>query len=266
MKVKELFEKVPKEYILRAYRIMFEMNSSSDKIKYSIPELIAYDKLFDERAIRFIDAIIHIGEPEKEEKDKVIFVVQLTSDDYEEKDQKYFTSGLVFEDEFCAKAAKDFTVWGREGENNLTWYAYEMDGLESIANCYIADQSIEECSAVVCAAEILNEMTFYGFDREYRQENIDKLKSDLDKAMEEVDGGKFIPADDFLKEMHRDRLASLKDNDEKRYYELKREFRKAVMDIELRWHRKIGDINHQKLINHIKAEWNRRYGTKPKVI
>lgn len=41
--------------------IMFGVNTSFDKAKYSVTELVAYDKSFDERAGKFIDTVANIG-------------------------------------------------------------------------------------------------------------------------------------------------------------------------------------------------------------
>ena len=257
MKVKELFAKVKKEDILRAYRIMFELNSSSDKAKYSVPELVAYDKSFDEMAGKFIDAVVNVGESEVL-KNMVIFVTQFSSEDYEEKNQKYFSSGAVYENEFRDKAGKDFTVWRHNGENNLTLYAYEMDSLESIANYRIAEQSIEDCSAVVCATEIFNEMIFHGLDKECRQDSIDKLKLDLDKAMGEVDEGKFISSDDLFTKMYQEELQSLKDEDERRHYELEHEYKKlfsiSSLDGRKKFLRKIRNFFYRAASDRMKPE------------
>jgi hypothetical protein len=40
---------------------MFGVNTSFDKAKYSVTELVAYDKSFDERAGKFIDTVANIG-------------------------------------------------------------------------------------------------------------------------------------------------------------------------------------------------------------
>ena len=54
--------------------IMFGVNTSFDKAKYSVTELVAYDKLFDEREGKFIDTVTNIGEPEILEE-MIIFAV-----------------------------------------------------------------------------------------------------------------------------------------------------------------------------------------------
>ena len=60
--------------------------------------------------------------------------------------------------------------------------------------------------------------------------------------------------------MHRDLLDSIEDEDERRYYELEHDFEKSVEDIKRKWRSQIMKNNHQKVIKHIKAEWNRMYG------
>lgn len=261
MKVKELFMNLDKEDIIRAYRLMFDIIPSYEQVRYTIPELIKADKKFDEKARKLIDDIIAAETPNVPDDDMVIFVIQLASDDYDDKTKKCFHSMALYENEFRKKAGKDFEVWTSDGEESISHYAYEMETLERIANFRIADQSVEECSAVVCAAVIFNEITFHGYDKERRQENIEKLKKELRESLDEIDESKTIPAEEFFEKIHRDLLDSIKDEDMRRHYELEHEFKKSVEDIEDRWRSQIMEDNHQKVIKHIKAEWNRMYGS-----
>ena len=259
-KVKELFLNLDKEDIIKAYRLMFDIIPSYEQVSYTIPELIKADKKFDEKARILIDDIIVAEKPNVPDDDMVIFVIQLASEDYDDKTKKSFHSMALYENEFREKAGKDFQVWASDGEETISHYAYDMETLERIANFRIADQSVEECSAVVCAAVIFNEITFHGYDKERRQENIEKLKKELRESLDEIDESKTISAEEFFEKMHRDLLDSIEDEDERRYYELEHDFEKSVEDIKRKWRSQIMETNHQKVIKHIKAEWNRIYG------
>lgn len=262
MRVKELFMNIDKEDILRAYRLMFDIIPSYEQVRYTIPELIKADKKFDEKARKLIDDIINAEKPNVPNEDMAIFVIQFASDEYDDKTKKSFHSMALYENEFQEKAGKEFQVWTGDGEKTISHYAYDMKTLEEIANYRIADQSVEECSAVVCAAVIFNEITFHGYDKECRQENIEKLKKELRESLDEIDESKAVPAEQVFEKHYCNLLDSIEDEDERRHYELEYEFQKAVKDIESKWRSRVVEDNHKKLIKHIKAEWNSMYGNK----
>ena len=64
---------------------MFDIIPSYEQVRYTIPELIRADKKFDEKARKLIDNIIAAETPNVPDDDMVIFVIQLASDDYDDK-------------------------------------------------------------------------------------------------------------------------------------------------------------------------------------
>ena len=272
MKVKELFARLDKDDILRAYRFIYGVFEDYELAGYTIPELIKFDKNFDKKAGKLIDEIINVKETPSSDRDMVIFVIRVPSDNVEDPGEKNFESMIVFEKEFREKAGKDFQMLTTKdgGKAFLSSYCYDTETLETIGNYRIADQSIEECSAVVCAAEIFMNVRFFGFDDKTRQKNIKEELDIIQERLDNINKGKekCVPMDIAFAKMekrHNDILI-VEDDDSRQYWKLKnkfdREFKENVRDIEQRLLSKFFESKHQKQIDHIKAEWNRVYGNR----
>jgi len=258
MKVKELFARLDKDDILRAYRLMFGAFSDHEKATRPILELIEGDKVFDQKVGQLINAVVNVRETAPTDKDMVVFVYREISYDYDDPDKKVFCSECFYENEFREKAGKkkNFKVSPDE-KGALCPYSYKTETLEAVGNYRVADQSIKECSAVACAAAILYEITWFGYDEKNRMKNIKEIWDTHKKAHKST---AYSSVEEFMKAIGAGTFANCKDKDERRYRELKLRFDKDVEDIKSRWTTKVGEKNHRKRVSLIRAEWKRMYG------
>ena len=259
MKVKELFAKLDKDDIIRAFRHLYNVFPEYEMDRLTTEEIVAWDKRFEEAAKNLIDDICNMDDYTAEE-DFAVFVVQLESEVYDNKSKKDYDTFIIQERELKEKAGGDFELWDYDGMVYISNYAYDMSPLEEIANYRIAEQSIEECSALTCAVVIFDEIIFFGMNKDSRKRNIEEVEADLIRADEEAAHTKGIPAEEVFKELRQEFMDSLTDEDDRKYYELKDAFQEETREIEQRWWRKTFERNHEKKKNHIKAEWQRLYG------
>jgi len=261
-----LFARLDKDDILRCYRLFFEIFYDNEKAGYSTAEMVKRDRDFYREVGRLIDDVVNVRDIAPTGKNLVIFVQQCVSEFIDKADRKVFSACAFREDAFREKAGKDFQVCS-DGKEALCPYAYDRETLEVIGNYRVADQSIKKLSAVVCAATILDDITWFGYDEKTRMKNIKEENDLLKKLVGKVRGEDVSCSDDdddASEDDDRDCAPpqECKDKDRRRYNELKLRFYKDVEDIEFRWLRKADKRNHRGLVNLIKSEWRRMYGGK----
>lgn len=138
------------------------------------------------------------------ETDDVLFVTKEIGTFFD--DEEYgLNSWVCKREDILEKAKGEITLWN--GENRIEHYAYDMDSLGNIISCELF---IHEVDGMDAACEILENITFFGFEEDSRMEKVGGIIESLKEQTEELKAGtlKTVPAEEVFEELRKEILSN----------------------------------------------------------
>lgn len=255
MNVKELMTRVNAERVSDAFLLLdycfraenFE-NTFIEKFQ-AIPKL---KEVIKENIRLFAECT-----PNDDAERYTIFIILTPSDDYEEQHRKELTAFAICDGDALKVVDKDFHIFDNKGEASVPHYGFDDAPIHDMANYTIAQSSLDELGAEICAAKILSELFYWGVLPEQREKNIKELYEQLSKP---IDKKEFVDIQTFEEVMRKydDELMSDMTDDERIYHDAKKRFEEETEGV-VRCHwQKVKEEVHMQYIKAIKEEYRRR--------
>lgn len=255
MTVQELFTCVDVEDVLHAY-LLIDYHFSKDNDRQTLRQKVEAVNGLREIIINNVNDF-KTCTPAEEEHRETLFIMEIPGREYGEDDLKELTGFVVYDDQIEHNLEKDFHLFGDDGELRIEHYGFDMMMVEELAACRIAKESIYKLGAAICASYILSEIFFFGFDKDEREQYINEIYADLDKANQEIENGECVSAEELFEEMKKD-LYKDETEDEFQYRQAKEEFDQKVQDIETRYRKKVTEEIHKQYVDAIRKEYKDR--------
>ncbi len=254
MTVKELFAQVEAERVADAFLLLDYYFSSENFENTLIEKLRAIPRLREiirENIRLFADSL-----PQNEVVPHTIFILSTPSDDYANQCKKELSAFCINDKEALKVIGNDFRALDPEREAKISHYGVGDVPIDIMAGYRIAELSIDELGAEICAAKILAELLFWGALPEQREKNIKELHERLSKPIdkEELDSK---PLEELMSKHEEELLANMSE-DEKTYHYAKRRFEEETKEIVRRYQNKIISNKNRLYINAIKKEYSNR--------
>lgn len=256
MTVKELFALVESDRVANAVLLLDYYFSSENFENTLVEKLQAIPRLREiiRENIRLFTKCT--PDPDNEAVQYTIFILPIQSDDYANQCKKELSAFCISDKEALEAIGKDFHIFNAEGEARIIHYGVDEAPIDVMAGYRIAELSVEELGAEICAAKILAELLFWGALPEQREKNIKELHERLSKPIDkkELDSK---PLEELMSK-HEEELSANMSEDEKTYHYAKRRFEEETKEIMRRYQNKIISDNHRLYINAIKKEYSNR--------
>ncbi|MBQ9210414.1 MAG: hypothetical protein IJ153_01835 [Clostridia bacterium] len=94
-------------------------------------------------------------------------------------------------------------------------YAFELTAWTETLGYLVADNKLTQDYITDLLKQYLHEISFFGADPELHREEVEKVNTELDQAMKEIDEGHIIPAEDVFEELRKEHGLPLDEKDEK---------------------------------------------------
>ena len=263
MTVQDLFQIQNKEDILDAY--MFDYGYNHNRVearKRSILENIQRTRNERTNVSKFID-YMRTCKPVQPKQKYVLMAIPETSMFYEDKGHADMVNTFYVDaDEAFQKMSS--SDWDDAHINVIAHYAYEMLPAEEAAGFEVAEVSLRYLHPLAIIADIINELTFFGYDQCARMERVKELKMELTEAVEEIktNSEKGAPTgrlyEEYAEEHHKQALEACESEDERAYMILEEEFDQKTREIRDRYTEIILEINRKQMVHFYKEEFMRK--------
>lgn len=258
MIVKELFQKLDKEAIIDAYMFRHGYCCQTFEAKgRSLSENIAVMRNEREMVGKMINTIVS-HDVDAESASKILFVFQTKSIFWDEKDDVLYESHFV-ESEEVKEKIKDAS-WKNDGDSSVSGYGYDFCSWKEILGFTIAKTSLKEVDPFEITSEVLNEMSFFGYEEEAHDETVSNEIEILNERMEEIQekekAGEPIGVkhEDVFAELEKRYCDSLSD-EEKKYRCFEKEFEAKTEGIRHNYSKRRAQEYKEFIENYYKAEF-----------
>lgn len=255
MIVQELMNEVDPNRVADAY-ILFDYHFSKDNFEQSLVE--KYQHI--EKVRHVISENIREFKACEIDSSKgayTLFVMETPVDSYEDSWKKDLDGFLIYDKEILPVLDKDFRLFNDDGEVLINHYELDMEYMDVMAGYRVADSSIDLLGKEICAAYILSSMFFFGFMREEREKNLAKFFEDLEESVKQIERGKVV-SHKLIFEEFEEELEKKMSEEERAYQKAKKDFEKAVEEIENKHRHKVFAEREQLYIDIIRKEYGQR--------
>lgn len=264
MTVQELFFNTDMDDIIDAY--MFKHGICTTTLEASTHTL--QENINAVRTERELvkNLILNIIKAKADEKDaeKILFCIPYYSADYDDKNKIEYSTFFVHKEEAIQKI--NLPDWANDDDMMVMHYAYDFSPLHEVVGMTIAECCLSGNLAVPVleiTTDILENLSFFGYEEEPRLQRLDEIFSELDESMkhyqEAVEQGKpaGTPAKVVFEQMRQDILNSCETEDERNHYIYTCEYHDKVHEIEYRYTETIIRQNNLLTEQYYKAEFLR---------
>ena len=259
MIVKELFEKLDKKDIVDAYMFRHGYCSESFKskertmlenIETQRKERMLVEEMIDNIRNHDIDASL---------SHMVLFVFPSVSIFWDERDEKGVDSHVVDSNDARAKI-KDKN-WQNKDDSRVEGYAYEFETRTDVLSYTVAKTSLERMDPLEITSEILNEMSFFGYEEASHDETVEKELATLNERVEEIKEREEkgepigIPHEDVFASLEKSIYDSFKTDEERKHYEIEKKYEKELEPIEHEYAMRMSKHYCEIIEDYYKAEF-----------
>lgn len=258
MTVQELFKKLDKKDIVDSYMFIYGYDAERAEAKMRTAEENIKAVRRERELVELLVDYIRLCKAKTNEEKNILFAIPEKETFYEDKDDPAYISTFYVPAERAIKmmSAPD---WKDEDIYEVEHYAYDFVPTEEVVGYEVAKTALKYIEPLIITADILEELSFFGYDPDYRMQRIEEVKKELEASVEEIkkEEGSVTTADDLWAELYQAELDDCKTEDERQHIILEHEFQEKTEAIQRRYADQVMSESEQVMLQFFKEEFGR---------